>query len=63
MVKGVCSIISRYWEFLPTATIAWFVNRLVSDMAWDGATPEVRASVLHVSVTVFFLNQLMAVNA
>ena len=49
VVRGVCLIVTQFWEFLPTATISWFLNRLVSDLAWDAASPEVRASVIEVS--------------
>ena len=45
---GVCKILAKFWEVLPPAVIADFMKKLVSELATDSSSPDVRGTVLKV---------------
>uniref|UniRef100_A0A3B3BD34 Non-SMC condensin II complex, subunit G2 n=1 Tax=Oryzias melastigma TaxID=30732 RepID=A0A3B3BD34_ORYME len=42
---GVCKILAKYWELLPPAIITDFLKKLVTELAADSSSPDVRCSV------------------
>ncbi|XP_070842311.1 condensin-2 complex subunit G2 isoform X1 [Chaetodon trifascialis] len=42
---GVCKILAKCWELLPPTVIADFLKKLVTDLAVDSSSPDVRCSV------------------
>ena len=47
---GVCRILSCYWEMLPLHVIKDFLIILISELAFDAASSNVRVSVIQVGV-------------
>ena len=47
---GVCRILSCYWEMLPLHLIKDFLIILISELAFDAASSNVRVSVIQVGV-------------
>jgi hypothetical protein len=43
---GTGAVLDRYWEMVPTATCAVYVGRLASELAFDSASPAVRAAAV-----------------
>ncbi|KAL4635297.1 condensin-2 complex subunit G2 [Arapaima gigas] len=44
-VLGVCKILAKYWEVIPPAVLTDFLKKLVTDLAADITSPDVRCSV------------------
>ena len=55
-VQGVCRICNVFWELIPVATISAFLNKLTHELAWDGASPDVRVAVIKVKSALNSLN-------
>ena len=47
---GVCRILFCYWEMLPLHVIKDFLIILISELAFDAASSNVRVSVIQVGV-------------
>jgi hypothetical protein len=46
-VEGACKILSVYWEMMPPKVMSKWLQIMVNDLAFDGTSALVRASVLH----------------
>ena len=44
-ISGVGRILGAYWELIPAAVTAGYVKMLAAELAFDGASPAVRAAV------------------
>eukprot|EP00884_Botryococcus_braunii_P013107 jgi/Botrbrau1/21798/Bobra.0190s0023.1 len=44
--KGVCALLDQFWELIPANVSVPYLKRLTEELAYDGASPAVRASVL-----------------
>ncbi len=49
VASGVCRICATFWEMLPAKVIHSFLTTLVTNLAWDSASADVRQAVLVVS--------------
>lgn len=47
-VLGVCKILGQCWELLPPPIITDFLKKLVTELASDCSSPDVRCSVFKV---------------
>ena len=45
---GVCRVCATYWELLPSAVTRHFLSKLVTDLAVDSASVDVRCAVIKV---------------
>ena len=48
VVLGICSICDQYWELIPADVIKDLIHCMVNDMAYDGASADVRGAVFRV---------------
>ncbi len=51
-IQGVTKVCNVFWEVIPAATISAYLNKLAHDLAWDGASSEVRVAVLKVHLQI-----------
>ncbi|XP_018428250.1 PREDICTED: condensin-2 complex subunit G2 [Nanorana parkeri] len=56
-VLGVCKIAAKYWEMIPPAILADLMKKILSDLAGDISSADVRASVFK-SLTILLENKL-----
>jgi len=47
---GVCRILSCYWEMLPLHVIKDFMMMLITELAFDASSSNVRVAVIQVGV-------------
>ena len=56
VVEGICHVCNKYWEMIPTQTSQDLLYKLIQSHARDGASADVRLTVVHVSHILFVYN-------
>nr|XP_020457943.1 condensin-2 complex subunit G2 isoform X2 [Monopterus albus] len=56
-ILGVCKVLAKCWELLPSAVITEFLKKLVTELASDASSSDVRCSVFK-SLTILLDNTL-----